>query len=83
MVIEEAAYDLLQPLSLFGDRLVHAPPQFILHLQQLRRHAVTPGLPFELEVAPAVFAADEGEAQEVEGFRFDQPTLLAPRRRMA
>src|ERR1700730_16688485 len=50
--------------SLLGDWPSHAPPQFLLHL---RRHAVAPGLPLELEeVAPAVLAADEGEAQEVE-----------------
>src|ERR1700735_4238643 len=83
MVVGEAAYDLLQPFPLFGDWPMHAPPQFLLHLQQLRRHAVAPGLPLELEVAPAVLAADEGEAQEAEALRLAQPALLAPRRRMA
>src|SRR5271166_2056455 len=77
VVVEEAAHDLPQPLPLLGDRLVHAPPQFFLHLPQLRRHAVTPGLPLELKVAPAVLAADEGEAQEVEGSRLAQPALLS------
>src|SRR5271166_1393665 len=83
VVVEEAAHDLPQPLPLLGDRLVHAPSQFLLHLPQLRRHAVTPGLPLELKVAPAVLAADEGEAQEVEGLRPAQPARLAPRRRVA
>src|SRR5271165_7269771 len=83
VVVEEAAHDLPQPLPLLGDRPMHAPPQLLLHLQQLRPHAVPPGLPFELEVAPAAFAADEGKAQEVEGLRLAQPALRAPVRRMA
>jgi hypothetical protein len=36
-----------------------------------------------LEATPAVLAADVREAQEVEGLRFAQPALLAPRRRVA
>jgi hypothetical protein len=35
------------------------------------------------ELAGAGFAADEGEAQEVEGLRFALPTLCAAGRRMA
>src|SRR6266699_4966494 len=56
---------------------MHAPPQFILDRPQRRPHAIPPGLPFEQEFAPAGFAADEGEAQEVEGLRLAEPSLLA------
>ena len=77
VVGEEAANDLPQPFPLFGDRLMHAPSQLLLDLLELRPHAVAPGLPLEQEVARAGFAADEGEAQEVEGLRFAEPALLA------
>jgi hypothetical protein len=36
-----------------------------------------------LEIAPSGFAADEHEAQELEGLRFGKPTLLAVLRRKA
>src|SRR5262249_3531877 len=49
----------------------------------LRQHAVAPALPFELEFAGVGFAADEGEAQEVEGLRFAEPAPLAAFRRKA
>jgi len=41
------------------------------------------GLPLDQEEALARFAADEGEAQEVEGLRFTQAPPLAVRRRVA
>jgi hypothetical protein len=46
-------------------------------------HAVAPALPVDQELAVTGLAADEGEAQEVEGLRFAEPTLLAIGRRMA
>src|SRR5436190_14411289 len=46
-------------------------------------HGVRPGLPFDLELARAGLAADEGEAQEVEGFRLAEPAPLAALRRKA
>ena len=51
MVGKVAGDDLPQPFPLLGDRLMHAPPQLLLDLLELRAHAVAPGLPLELEVA--------------------------------
>jgi hypothetical protein len=47
VVVEVAADDMPQPLSLFGNWLVHTPPHFLLDHPQLRPHAVAPGFPFE------------------------------------
>jgi hypothetical protein len=44
MVREEAGHDLLQPVPLFGDWLVHPPPQFLLDFLEPRPHAVATGL---------------------------------------
>ncbi len=77
MVVEVATHDVAQPSSLSVYRLVHAPPHLLFYHPQLRPHAVSPGLPFEQEFARAGFAADEGEAQEVEGLRFAEPSRLA------
>jgi len=44
-VVEEPSHDLLQPLSLFGDRPVHASPHFLLQFYKLRHHTVSPCLP--------------------------------------
>ncbi|WP_370655779.1 hypothetical protein, partial [Paracraurococcus lichenis] len=69
--------DLPQPIPLFGDRLVPAPSQPFLDIPEPRLHAVAPGLPFEQEASLAGSAADEGEAQEGEGFRLTEPALGA------
>ena len=45
VVVEVAGNDLPQPPSLFGDRLMHPPPQLLLDLPEFRPHAVAPGLP--------------------------------------
>ena len=81
VVIEVASDDVPQPTPLGGDRLVHAPPQLRFEHPQLRQHAVPPGFPFKLEFALSGFAADEGETEEVEGFRLAEPTLFAVLRR--
>jgi len=81
VVVEVATDDMPQPLPLYGNRLVHAPPHLLFDHLKLRPHAVSPGLPFDLEFARAGFAADEGEAQEVEGLRLAEPTPLAAFRR--
>jgi hypothetical protein len=70
VVIEEPARDPSQPLALFWDRLVHAPSQRLLDFQQLGPHAVASAFPVDQELAGARLAADEREAQEMEGFRF-------------
>src|ERR687891_1985893 len=83
MVGEEAGHDLPQPLPLLGDRLVPPPSQLLLDLPELGSHAVASRLPFDQEAAPTALAADEGEAQEVEGLRLAETALGASGRRMA
>src|SRR5262252_10398596 len=83
MVVEVAADDPSQPLPLLGDRLMHASPHLLFDHLELRPHAVPPGLPFDLEFVLTSLAADEGEAQEVEGLRLAKPTPLAAFRRKA
>src|ERR687897_3268949 len=83
MVGEEAGHDLPQPFPLRGDRLVPSPSQLLLDLPELGSHAVAAGLPFDQEAAPTALAADEDEAQEVEGLRFAEPALGASGRCMA
>src|SRR6476659_4945132 len=73
VVVEVAAHDLPQPFPLFGDWLVHTPSHRLLDLPQLCPHAIPSGLPLDLEFARAGFAANEAEAQEVEGLRLTVP----------
>src|ERR1022692_1965906 len=77
VVVEVAFDDPPQPFTLDGNRLVHAPPQRLLDLLELGPHAVAPDFPVDQEFTLAGFAADEGEAQEVEGLRLTKPTPLA------
>src|SRR5947199_8278163 len=81
VVVEVAVDDVPQPFPLCGDRLVHAPPHFLFDHRELRAHAVPSGPPFDLEFPRAGLAANEDEAQEVEGLRFAEPTPLAALRR--
>src|SRR6516165_8221688 len=83
MVVEVAADDSSQPLPLLGDWLVHASPHLLFHYLELLPHAVAPSLPFDLEFVLASLAADQGEAQEVEGLRLAKPAPLAAFRRKA
>jgi hypothetical protein len=83
VVVEVAGDDLLQPSSLLGNRLMHASSQFLFDGLQLCPHSIPPRLPFDLELAPASFAADKSEAQEGEGLRFAKPAPLAAFRREA
>src|SRR5690242_5959455 len=80
---EVSADDLRQPSSLLGNGLVHSPSQFLLDLLELCPHAVASRLPSKQEVATTAAAANEGEAQELEGLRFAEPALSAPHRRQA
>ena len=82
-VVEVAAHDLPQPFPLLGNRLVHAPSQFLFDGFKLRPHPVASGFPFNEELAALRLAADEGEAQEVEGLRLAEPAPLSVRRREA
>ena len=83
MVVEVAADDRSQPLSLKGDCLMSSPSQLLLDFLEFRPHAVASGLPVKQEAALERLAADEGESQEVEGFRLTEPAPFASDRRMA
>ena len=83
MVVKVAADDRSQPFPLKGDCLMSSPSQFLLDFLEFCPHAVASGFPMKQEVALERLAADEGEPQEVEGFRFAEPTALASDRRMA
>ena len=72
-VVEVAAHNLPQPFSLHGNRLVHAPSQFLFDGFELRPHSVAPGFPFDEERASMRLAADEGASRPT-GFR-RQPLL--------
>src|SRR6185312_4541372 len=77
VIVEVALHHKTQPLSLIRNWQVHTPPQLLFDPLELRPHAVRSGFPSNLESARASFPADEGEAQEVEGLRFAEPTPCA------
>ena len=52
VIFKEAGYDLPQPFSLFGDRLMPTPSHFLLDFLELRSHAVATGFSLQRE-APA------------------------------
>src|SRR5499427_5686541 len=83
VVSEMACNDLLQPVTLIWDSLVHSQPQLCLDFLELRLHTVAPGLPLKLEESPARFTADEGEAQKREGVRSTETAFRAIDRRAA
>src|SRR5262245_23284744 len=72
-IVEVAPDHLPQPFSLVRDRLMHAPSQLPLDGLPLRPRPVESGIPFEQEQATQSTAADEGEAEEVEGLRLAEP----------
>jgi hypothetical protein len=57
VVVEKAS----KPAPLLRDRLVHALPQFLLDLQELRPHSVPSGPPLEEEAPLSGCSADEGK----------------------
>jgi hypothetical protein len=60
-IVSEMAYnDLLQPVTLIWDSLVHSQPQLRLDFLELRLHAVATGLPLKLEESPTRLTANEG-----------------------
>src|ERR1043166_9923298 len=83
VIPEVAPHALRQPASLFRNGLMHLPSPFLLYLPELCPHAITPGFPFEEELAPTGLTADVGEPQELEGLRFSEPAPCASVRRMA
>ena len=80
VVVEEARDDLLEPPALLGDGVVHALAQTFFDLLQLRPQPIAAaGSPQEKLAGPRG-AADQGEAEEVEGLRFAQPAPCASSR---
>jgi hypothetical protein len=73
MICKEAVDDLSEPFSLLGNGLMPPLSQLLLDLFELCSQAVAPGFPLEKKSAPTRFAADESEAQEVEGLRLAEP----------
>jgi hypothetical protein len=67
-----------QPLAYFGDGMVHASPEFDLHLVQLRLQPLANRLPQHRKLSIAPFLpADVREAEEVERFRPPFSALLS------
>src|SRR6516162_9082217 len=84
MVGEEASDHLLEPCCpLLGDRIVHAPSQFLLDPPERRPHAIAPCCSFDKELPTTVAFTDEGKAKKVEGLRFSEPAMSASFRREA
>src|SRR6476660_2653305 len=73
VIREEAPHHLRQPLSLFGNGLMHPPSQFLLDLHELCPHAITPGSPFKEEFAPSGLTADVGEPKNLKVSGFPSP----------
>jgi len=65
VIREVSADDLSQPLSLYRDRFVHAPPQLLFDRSQPCPHPVPARLPLELKGAPGD-GADSGEGAHQE-----------------
>src|SRR6516165_932086 len=81
VIVEVTTDNVVQPRPLIGNGLVHTPPHFLLNHLELCLQTVPSGLSLDLEFARAGLAADEREAQEVEGLRFAEPTPPAAFRR--
>jgi len=62
---------------------MHTPPQLGLHLLQLCLHPLANRLPKKHELSLFRLPADMREAEEVEGLRFTQTSVLSIRRRVA
>jgi hypothetical protein len=77
VVREVSAHHLPEPFSLRRYRFVHAPPQVLLDLPELRPHAITSGLPLQLEGTATRSSADKDETQEGEGLRPAKTSTLA------
>src|SRR5271166_2346977 len=73
VVVEETHDDLLEPFALLGDGVVHAPAQTLLDLLELRPQPTAAARSPQEKLAGPRRAADQREAEEVEGLRFTQP----------
>ncbi len=62
-MVGKVAFDnLRQPLTLLGDRLVHASPQLLLDFFELRPQSFALGFPPDDELSPTAATADQGKA---------------------
>jgi hypothetical protein len=77
MIVEVALYHAPQPFPDFRQRLMHALPEFVLHLFQLGGESLSDTLAQheELAVLPSL-STDVGEAQKVEGLRLALSMIL-------
>src|SRR5215469_12533033 len=77
VITDVSTHHRLQPLALFGDGFMHAPPKLGLHLVQLRLQSLAYRLPQHRKhsVAPLPHA-NMREAQEVERLRLPLSTSL-------
>jgi hypothetical protein len=82
VVREEARHHSLQPSPLFGNGVVHAVTQLLLHLSKLRPHAIPPCLAKEQERPAPGLTAYEREPQEGKGLWLAKPFSLSPYRRL-
>src|SRR4030088_3403032 len=83
MIGEKASDHPLEPGPLLGDRLVHAPAQFLPDPPERCPHAIAPCCSFDKELPTAVAFTYEGKAKKVEGLRFSEPATSASFRRKA
>src|SRR5208337_2809223 len=83
VVIIPAGDHASQPSSLFRDRRVPPPSEFLLEFMQLGAHPVASRLPPKQETAAPGASADMREPQEVETLRLPLTAPLTVRRRPA
>jgi hypothetical protein len=77
VIADVSTNDRPQPLAYFRDGVVHASPEFVFYLAQLRLHPLTNRLPQHRVVTVASrLPADMREAKEVERFRLPFSALF-------
>ena len=83
VIIKETVHDLHKPLPLQGNRPMHSSSHLFLNVPEFCLHSIAARFAHQQELAAAGLAADESEAQEVEGLRFTKPAPGTFRRRTA
>src|SRR5258708_16028244 len=78
MIGEEASDHLLEPGPLLGDRLVHAPSQFLLDPPERCPHAIAPCCSFDKELPTAVSFTHVAKANKAEPPPFSHPPPTPP-----
>src|SRR3990170_7674900 len=80
VILEVPSNDRLQPPAHFGNRVMPASPQFGLHLEEVRSHALAHRQPPHLKPPPLRLPAHVREAEKMEGLRLARTPLLTVRR---